>query len=118
MEERSHHQRNRTAPRGAQAPHQNPDGAAVGRDRSDVVLGTARLRSDHYAQSGRMAQPDPRNSPIRRLTLLPDHVSSSNRRSRQSNSNTNRDGTLLIASDLYQKDRLLHFTIDEFSAIA
>ena len=35
----------------------------------------------------------PRNSPISRLTLLPDHVSSSNRRLRQSNSNTNRDGT-------------------------
>ena len=33
------------------------------------------------------------NSPITRLTLLPDHVSSSNRRPRQSNSNPNRDGT-------------------------
>ena len=47
------------APRGVQAPDQNPDGAAVRRDCSDVVLGTARLRSDHYAQSGRMAEPDP-----------------------------------------------------------
>ena len=45
--------------RGVQAPDQNPDGAAVGRDCSDVVLGTARLRSDHDAQSGRMAEPDP-----------------------------------------------------------
>ena len=26
---------------------------------SDVVLGTARLRSDHHAQNGRMAEPDP-----------------------------------------------------------
>ena len=39
----------------------------------------------------------PRNSPISRLTLLPDHVSSSNRRLRQSNSNTNRDGTFDVA---------------------
>src|ERR1700722_17198114 len=59
MEERSHHQRDRTAPRGVQAPDQNPDSAAVRRDCSDVVLGTARLRSDHYAQSRRMAEPDP-----------------------------------------------------------
>jgi TolB-like protein/class 3 adenylate cyclase len=44
---------------GVQAPDQNPDGAAVGRNCSDAVLGTARLRSDHYAQSGRMAEPDP-----------------------------------------------------------
>ena len=49
MEERSHHQRD--APRGVQAPDQNSDGAAIGRDGSDVVLGTARLRSDHNAQS-------------------------------------------------------------------
>ena len=34
-----------------------------------------------------------RNSPISRLTLLPDHLSSSNRRPCQSNSNTYRDGT-------------------------
>src|SRR5207302_2643004 len=53
------YQRNRTAPRGVQAQDQNPDGAAVGRDCSDAVLGTTRLRSDHYAQSGRMAEPDP-----------------------------------------------------------
>ena len=59
MEERSHHQRDRTAPRGVQAPDQDPDGAAVGRDCSHVVLGTARRRSDHYAQSRRMADPDP-----------------------------------------------------------
>ena len=57
MEERSHRQRD--APRGVQAPDQNSDGAAIGRDCSDVVLATARLRSDHDAQSGRMAQPDP-----------------------------------------------------------
>jgi len=59
MEERSHHQRDRMTPRGVQAPDQNPDGAAIGRDCNDVVLGTARLRSDHDAQSGRMAEPDP-----------------------------------------------------------
>src|SRR5260370_29157265 len=98
MEERSHHQRNRTAARGVQAPDQNPAGAAVGRDCRDVVLGTARLRSDHYAQGGRMAEPDPETRQITRLTLLPDHLSSSDRRPRQSNSNTNRDGTFLISS--------------------
>ena len=56
MEERSHHQRDRTAPR-VETSDQNPDGAAVGRDCSDVVLGTASPR--RRAQSGRMAEPDP-----------------------------------------------------------
>ena len=40
-----------------QAPDQNPGRAAVGRDRSDVVLGTARLLSDHHAQSRRVTDP-------------------------------------------------------------
>ena len=38
----------------------------------------------------------PRNSPISRLTLLPDPVSSPYWRPRQSNSNTNRDGTFSL----------------------
>jgi hypothetical protein len=35
------------------------------------------------------------------LTLLPDHVSSSNWRPRQSNSNTKRDGTLTLDEPHY-----------------
>ncbi len=37
-------------------------------------------------------RPSPRTSPIIRLTLLPDPISSPDRRPRQTNSNTNRDG--------------------------
>jgi putative transposase len=59
MEERAHHQCDRAAPRGVQAPDQDPDGAALGRDRSYVVLGAARGRSDHHAQSRRMGDADP-----------------------------------------------------------
>src|SRR6516165_7792009 len=93
MEERSHHQRDRTAPRGVQAPDQNPDGAAVGRDGSDVVLGTCSPQVRSRCAKWTDGRASARNSPVSRLTLLPDHVSSSNRRLRQSNSNTNRDGT-------------------------
>jgi hypothetical protein len=35
------------------------------------------------------------------LTLPPDHVSSSNRRPRQSNSNTHRDGTVEIGGQVF-----------------
>ena len=69
------HQCDRTAPRGVQAPDQDPDGAAFGRDRSHVVLGVARRRSDHHAQSRRMADPRPKTRPINRLTSLPDPIS-------------------------------------------
>src|SRR3954453_7740864 len=45
------HQRHRAASRGIQAPDQDPDGAALGRDRRDAVLGAARIGSNHDAQS-------------------------------------------------------------------
>jgi hypothetical protein len=48
------HQRRRAAARGVQAPHQDADRAALGRDRRDAVLGPARLGPDHHAQ-GSMA---------------------------------------------------------------
>src|SRR3954470_3021542 len=38
-------------PRFIQAPDRGPDGAALGRDRRDAVLGAARIGSDHDAQS-------------------------------------------------------------------
>jgi hypothetical protein len=37
----------------AMAAHEDPDSAALGRDRSHVVLGAARRWSDHHAQSRR-----------------------------------------------------------------
>ena len=55
MEERAYHQRDRAPPRGVQAPHQDPDGAAFRRDCGDVVLGIACCRPDHHAQGRRMA---------------------------------------------------------------
>jgi hypothetical protein len=58
MEECAHHQRHRTASRGVQTPHQDPDSAALSRDRSHVILGAARRWSDHHAQSRRMADID------------------------------------------------------------
>ena len=49
------HQRDRAPARGVQAPDQDPDRAAVGRDSGDAVLGVARLRPDHDAQGRRLA---------------------------------------------------------------
>src|SRR6516164_11716372 len=58
MEECANHQRDRTAARGVQTPDQDPDSAALGRDRSHVVLGAARRWADHDAQGRRMADAD------------------------------------------------------------
>ena len=52
-----HQQCRRTAARGVQAPHQDPDRAAVAGDRRHAVLGAARLRTDHHAQGRRLADP-------------------------------------------------------------
>src|SRR4051794_29164340 len=49
------HERDRTVARGVQAPDQDADGAALGRDRGDAVLGAAHLRPDHHAQGRRLA---------------------------------------------------------------
>src|SRR4028119_1530153 len=50
MEERPHNECHRTAARGVQAADQNPDGSALGRDRRDAVLGSARVRSDQHEE--------------------------------------------------------------------
>jgi transposase-like protein len=50
VEERAHHQRNRTAARRVQAADQDSDRAAVCRNRSHVVLGIARIGTDQHAQ--------------------------------------------------------------------
>ena len=55
MEKRAHHQRHRKAPRGVQASDQNPNRAALRRDRRHVVLGLARRRSDRHATRRWMA---------------------------------------------------------------
>jgi hypothetical protein len=57
------------------------------------------------------------NSPISRLTLLPDHVSSSNRRPRQSNSNTNRDGTIGPVEGVKAIRRIAEFYVDAAMAL-
>ena len=57
MEVGADHQRDRAPARGIQAPHQDPDRAAVGRDRGHAVLGAARFRPDHHAQGQRLADP-------------------------------------------------------------
>ena len=49
--QREDNKRDRASPRGVQATDQNPDRAAVGRHRCDVILGAARLRTDQHAQS-------------------------------------------------------------------
>ena len=48
-------ERDRAIARGVQAPDQDPDRAALRRNRRDDVLGAARLRTDHHAQGRRMA---------------------------------------------------------------
>src|SRR5271157_2380851 len=50
-------ERDRAIARGVQAPHQDPDRAALRRNRRHAVLGAARLRADHHAQGRRMADP-------------------------------------------------------------
>jgi hypothetical protein len=44
-----------------------------GRDRSDVVLGTARRGSDHHAQSRRVADPKPETDPVSSSCRRPRH---------------------------------------------
>ena len=50
-------ERDRALARGVQAPDQDPDRAALRRNRRHAVLGAARLRADHHAQGRRMAEP-------------------------------------------------------------
>ena len=47
----------RAIARGVQASDQDPDRAALRRNRRHAVLGAARLRADHHAQGRRMAEP-------------------------------------------------------------
>ncbi len=49
--------RDRAIARGIQAPDQDPDRAALRRNRRHAVLGAARLGTDHHAQGRRMAEP-------------------------------------------------------------
>ena len=51
------HQRHRAPPRRVQAPDQDADRAALGRDGGDAVLGAARLGPDRHAQGRRLAEP-------------------------------------------------------------
>ena len=53
----AHDQRDRAAARRVQAPHQDANRAALGRDRGDAVLGLACFRTDHHAQGRWMAEP-------------------------------------------------------------
>ena len=57
MEVGADHERDRAVARGVQAPDQDPDRAALGRDRGHAVLGAARLGPDHHAQGRRLADP-------------------------------------------------------------
>jgi transposase-like protein len=50
MAQRQDHQCDRATARGVQAPNQNADGAAIGGNRGDAVLGLARFRSDQHAK--------------------------------------------------------------------
>ena len=50
-------ERDRAIARRVQAPDQDPDRAALRRNRRHAVLGPARLRTDHHAQGRRMADP-------------------------------------------------------------
>ena len=59
MEVGPDHECGRAAARGVQAADQDPDRAALGRDRRHAVLGAARLRPDHHAQGRRLADPRP-----------------------------------------------------------
>ena len=59
-------ERDRAIARRVQAPDQDPDRAALRRNRGHAVLGAARFRADHHAQGRRMAEP-------RRETPRSDH---------------------------------------------
>ncbi len=50
-------ERDRAIARGVQAPDQDPDRAALRRDRRHAVLGAARLRADRHAQARWKADP-------------------------------------------------------------
>ena len=50
-------ERDRAIARGVQAPDQDPDRAALRRNRRHAVLGAARLRADRHAKGRRMADP-------------------------------------------------------------
>ena len=57
MEVGPDHECHRTSARRVQAADQDADRPALRRDRGDVVLGAARLRSDHHAQGRWLANP-------------------------------------------------------------
>src|SRR3954470_842409 len=59
MEIGTNDQRHRAPARGAQAPDQDADRAAIGRDGGHAVLGAAGIRPDHDAQGRRLADPGP-----------------------------------------------------------
>ena len=73
-------ERHRTPPRGVQAADQDPDGAAVGRHRGDVVLGAARLRPDQHAKGRWLADAHHEGRPTGRLTWPPEPIPSTRRR--------------------------------------
>jgi len=57
MEIRPDHQRHRAPERGVPPPHQDPDRAALRRDRADAALGAAGLRPDPDAKGRRLGNP-------------------------------------------------------------
>lgn len=57
MKIRTDHQRDRASERGIPPPHQDPDRAAMRRDRADAALGVAGLGPDPDAQGRRMGNP-------------------------------------------------------------
>ena len=57
MEIGAHHQRHRAPERGIPPPHQDPDRAALRRDRAHVALGPSRLRANLQAQGRRVGDP-------------------------------------------------------------
>jgi putative transposase len=59
MEIGANHQRDRAPQRGVPPPHQDPDRAALRRDRAHAALGAARLGPDRHAQGRRMGDPLP-----------------------------------------------------------
>src|SRR6516225_8677304 len=84
MEERAHTKKRSAAPRGVQAPHQDPVGPAFAETTAMAVLGIARRRSDHHSQSQRMAGRSAPSSLIPPLTSPRDPIFLPDRRSRQS----------------------------------
>ena len=82
----AHTKKRSAAPRGVQAPHQDPDGPAFAETTAMAVLGIARRRSDHHSQSQRMAERSAPSSLIPPLTSPRDPIFLRDRRSRQSQS--------------------------------